>query len=227
MEAHQAEIRLHHPRIDAGDAHRSSQQVLAQSIVDHPRRGFAGAIHRSIGINEFAGHRPQREHVAAPAHHHPQHHRARHIKQPLHVGVDHFFPVFDSAGVELFHAAAEAGIIHQHIDLRPLLRQFVDCELHGMAIAHVQVNGVHGCRAALESQRSHLSQFAGAPRGQQQTCSLGRKGHGRGRANAGTGPGDEDDFIFQAHVFHILQAAPRRCAMRYWPTAQSSPPRPV
>jgi hypothetical protein len=34
VKAHQAEIRLHHPRIDAGHAHRRSQQVLAQPVVD-------------------------------------------------------------------------------------------------------------------------------------------------------------------------------------------------
>ena len=78
------------------------------------------AIHRSVGVGDFARHRAQVDHVAAAAHHHARHHRARHVEQPLHVGVDHLFPVFDLARVELVHAAAQAGVVHQHVDLRPL-----------------------------------------------------------------------------------------------------------
>ncbi len=58
--------------------------------------------------------------MSATAHHHTGHHGSRDIEQPLDVGVDHLVPVFNFAGVELVHAAAEPRIVDQHIDLRPL-----------------------------------------------------------------------------------------------------------
>ena len=58
--------------------------------------------------------------------------------------------------------------------------------------------------AALQGQRGHLGQFSGAPCGQQQPRSLGRKGQRCGRANAGAGSGNEDDLSLEAHGFYPI-----------------------
>src|SRR5271157_1494235 len=45
VETHHTEFRLHEDRVDTGDAHRRTQQILAQPVVEGPRRGLGGAIH--------------------------------------------------------------------------------------------------------------------------------------------------------------------------------------
>ena len=66
-------------------------------------------------------------------------------------------------------------------------------------IAHVEVDGVDGRRAALHGARGHFREFAGAAGGEEQPGSLGGEGESSGCADAGAGSGDKDDLSLEAH----------------------------
>ena len=53
MEAHEAEIGFHHAGIDAGDAYRCSQHVLAQAIADGEFCRLGCAIDCAIGVSDL------------------------------------------------------------------------------------------------------------------------------------------------------------------------------
>ena len=144
--------------------------------------------------------------AAAPLDH-PRHDGAGHIEQPFDVGVDHLLPVLDVALVELFQAAAEAGVVDQHVDFGPLRRQRADSLLDGLAVAHIEADRVHSFCPALQCGRGYLGQFAGAAGGQQQPGSLGRKSQCRGRAYARRGSGNKDDFSLEAHAPILIKPA--------------------
>ena len=150
------------------------------------------------------------------AHNHSRHHGARHIKQPLDVGVDHLLPVLDAPGIKLLHTSAETGIVDQDLDLRPLLGQLVDGPLHGQTCAHVERNRVHGLCSGRKRSRGHLRQLVRAPRRQQQPRPLVRKGHSRCRANAARRAGNQYNLALQTHIFLPfvrLQQSVRLCAI--------------
>ena len=68
----------------------------------------------------------------------------------------------------------------------------------GVAVAHIEADGVNGLSAALEGYRGDFGQFVGAASGQQQARALGGEGQRGSRANAGRGSGNEDDLSFES-----------------------------
>ena len=69
----------------------------------------------------------------------------------------------------------------------------------GLAVAHVQADGLHSLGSALERLGGHGGQLVHAAGSQQQASPLGGKGQRRGRADSGGGSGNEDDLVLQVH----------------------------
>ena len=78
----------------------------------------------------------------------------------------------------------------------------------GLAVAHIEADGVNGLGAALEGRGGDLGEFVGAAGGQQQARSLGGEGQRRGRANARGGSGDEDEFSLESHASILTRRHP-------------------
>ena len=199
VEAHQAEVGFYHSGVHAGDANRRSQHVFAQAVVDGPLGGLAGAVDRAVGIGHLARHRTQVDYVSAATLHHSRHHGAGDVEQPFHISVDHLVPVFDLSLVELVEAAAEAGVIDQHVDGGPLRGQRIDGFLDGVVVAHIEGECVNGLGPALEDGGSYFSQLIDAASGEQQARAFGGKSESSGRANAGRGPGNENNLSLETH----------------------------
>ncbi len=117
-------------------------QIGAQPQAELFDERLGGAVHVAAGVRPVGGGGADVDHMADVALDHGRQQRARHVHQPLGVGVDHGFPVIGVGLVRRLQPQRQAGVVHQHVDLAQLGRQCFDRLLNGSAVAHVEPHDV-------------------------------------------------------------------------------------
>ena len=178
----------HQARLDICHTHPGSGQVGAQIEAELADKGLGRAIDVAAGIGPVAGDRTDVDHVPTVTRHHSGQHGVRDGHEPFHVGVDHGVPVIEARALRRVHAQGQARVVDQYIGIRELRRQPRDGGQHGVAVAHVEREGV--------GVVTQLGQECVEPvlpaAGQHDAMPFGGKSPGDGQAEPGGGPGDED-----------------------------------
>jgi len=196
LEAHQAELRLGQPRGDLRDLDAVREEVLAHGLGEGVHGVLAGAVHVAARVHLLAGDAADVHDVAPATRHHAGDHRAAHVQQTLHVGVQHGVPVVEVSLLDRRHACGQPGVVHQQVDVLPVVGQAVDGALHFVVVAHVHAQGMHhgatldGAVQALELALQHFEPVAAAT-GDDDAPAFAGEAAGGGLAEAGGGAGDE------------------------------------
>ena len=76
--------------------------------------------------------------MSAIALHHAWNDEARHREQTLDIRVDHRLPVIKITLILRFQSQRQTSVVHQHVYLLPLSRQFLDVLCSLLAVSHVE-----------------------------------------------------------------------------------------
>jgi hypothetical protein len=191
-EADPAELGLDQPRVDRADANAGAEDVAPRPLRDGVERMLGRAVHRTARVDLAPRDRADVDHVASPPLHHPRQNRAGHREHALDIGVDHLVPVAHVAAVDRVERPAEARIVDQDSDLRPLGGQLGQHVRHHGGVAHVEREGVHlGSVFPLEVRGQRLEPI-GAPGDQEQPRAGGCKGARARLADSGGGTRDQN-----------------------------------
>nr|CUV45299.1 protein of unknown function [Ralstonia solanacearum] len=125
-------------RLDVRHAHAGAGQVGAQVQRELAHESLGAAVYVAARVRIRSGDRAQVDDMAAVARHHARQQCTRHMHQPRDIGTDHQIPVGQAGPMRRLQAERQAGIVDQHVDLPPALRQGPRQGGDGGGILHIQ-----------------------------------------------------------------------------------------
>ena len=143
METDVAKICLDKSRLQVCHTDGSICHINAQAISQRLHSGLRRTIYVATSIGCVTSHRAHINDVSTVALYHSWYYETCHRQQSLDVRVNHRFPVIEIALVLRFQPQCQSCIVHQHINLLPLVRQFIDELLSFLAVSHVKGQRYH------------------------------------------------------------------------------------
>ena len=143
VEADVAEVGLDKAGLEVGDADGCVGHIDAESVGEGLHGCLRSTVDIASGIGGITRHTSYINNVSAVAFNHTGHDEACHGQQTFDIGVDHRLPVVEVALIFRFKSQGKAGIIDEHVNLLPLLRQTLDGLAGCIAISDVEGEDEH------------------------------------------------------------------------------------
>ena len=143
METDIREIRLHQSRLDIGNTHLGMSHINTQAIGDCLDGSLGSTIYITTSVSCITSHTTYINNVSMITLHHTRNNQTSHSKEALDIGINHLVPIFEASLVLWLQATSQTGIIDQHINIAPILRDIIHSLSCRFPVTHVKGKGKH------------------------------------------------------------------------------------
>ena len=112
--------------------------INTQAIGDCLDGSLGSTIYIATSVSCVTSHTTYINNVSMITLHHTRNNQTSHSKEALDIGINHLVPIFEASLVLWLQATSQTGIIDQHINIAPILRDIIHSLSCRFTVTHIK-----------------------------------------------------------------------------------------